>query len=157
MSDKITILKSAYRKLDQLPLSFDMPPLDDSLTDEMVEKLIGGDLNDVLREVHMLSTSDISEMSEDEMRIENRIVYHILRRFRNSTSVYFKYSTGSDGKTVDKTQVTKTMNTLIDEYDNEFKVWRKNGVVSSSAVWSRSSTVNMGKDSTQRLTDPKSN
>lgn len=135
MSNRATILRSIYKKLDQLPLTFGLTGLDANLENE-----IGGDLNDTLREVKLTTTDQISVMSETELRIENRSVYHILRRFRNSASVNFKYSTGADGKSVDKTQVPKILKETIDEYDGEFLKWKSKGGVSGVLLMTRSDT-----------------
>jgi len=132
MSDRMSILRQIYRKLDQLPLSFGLTGLDANLENEL-----GGDLNDTLRELRRKSTDDIEEMSEYELYVENRSVYYVLRRFRNSASVNFKYSTGVDGKSVDKTQIPKILKATIDEYDAEFKKWRSNNMLSSSSSGGR--------------------
>lgn len=130
---KYKILRNAYMKLDNLPLSFGMPAYDDDLPDNVVEKYFRTDLADTLRETR-IAIEDIEENSVDEMQFENRIVYHALRRFRLSATAFFKFSTAVDGKTVDKTQIPKILSTLIAEYDAKYKSWRLGNV---GSLWNR--------------------
>jgi hypothetical protein len=130
---KYKILRNAYMKLDNLPLSFGMPAYDDDLPDNVVEKYFRTDLADTLRETR-IAIEDIEENSVDEMQFENRIVYHALRRFRLSATAFFKFSTAVDGKTIDKTQIPKILSTLIAEYDAEYKSWRLGSV---GSLWNR--------------------
>lgn len=130
---KYKILRNAYMKLDNLPLSFGMPAYDDDLPDELVEKYFRTDLADTLRETR-IAIEDIEEDSVDEMQFENRIVYHALRRFRLSAAVFFKFSTAVDGKTVDKTNIPKFLSSLIAEYDAEYKKWRLGNI---GSLWNR--------------------
>lgn len=130
---KYKILRNAYMKLDNLPLSFGMPAYDDDLPDNVVEKYFRTDLADTLRETR-IAIEDIEEDSIDEMQFENRIVYHALRRFRLSATAFFKFSTAVDGKTVDKTQIPKILSTLIAEYDAEYRSWRLGSV---GSLWNR--------------------
>lgn len=130
---KYKILRNAYMKLDNLPLSFGMPAYDDDLPDNVVEKYFRTDLADTLRETR-IAIEDIEENSIDEMQFENRIVYHALRRFRLSATAFFKFSTAVDGKTIDKTQIPKILSTLIAEYDAEYKSWRLGSV---GSLWNR--------------------
>lgn len=130
---KYKILRNAYMKLDNLPLSFGMPAYDDDLPNNVVEKYFRTDLADTLRETR-IAIEDIEENSVDEMQFENRIVYHALRRFRLSATAFFKFSTAVDGKTIDKTQIPKILSTLIAEYDAEYKSWRLGSV---GSLWNR--------------------
>ena len=130
---KYKILRNAYMKLDNLPLSFGMPAYDDDLPDNVVEKYFRTDLADTLRETR-IAIEDIEEDSVDEMQFENRIIYHALRRFRLSATAFFKFSTAVDGKTIDKAQVPKILSTLIAEYDAEYKSWRLGNV---GSLWNR--------------------
>lgn len=130
---KYKILRNAYMKLDNLPLSFGMPAYDDDLPDNVVEKYFRTDLADTLRETR-IAIDDIEENSVDEMQFENRIVYHALRRFRLSATAFFKFSTAVDGKTIDKTQIPKILSALIAEYDAEYKSWRLGSV---GSLWNR--------------------
>lgn len=130
---KYKILRNAYIKLDNLPLSFGMPAYDDDLPDNVVEKYFRTDLADTLRETR-IAIEDIEENSVDEMQFENRIVYHALRRFRLSATAFFKFSTAVDGKTVDKTQIPKILSSLIAEYDAEYKKWRLSNI---GSLWNR--------------------
>jgi len=137
----IEIMRNAYQKLDGMVLSFGIPSYSDALADGDVSKVFYIDLKDTLREIGMQNCDGIAVMSMDEMRIENRVVYHALRRFRNSASVFFKFSTSSDGKSVDKSMIPKMLAQMITEYDNDFKSWRKVG-----AVWSVTPSVSTNGD-----------
>lgn len=130
---KYKILRNAYMKLDSLPLSFGIPSYNDEMLNETVEKYFKVDLADTLRETG-LNIEDIEENSKDEMYFENRIVYHALKRFRLTASVFFKFSTAVDGKTVDKTQIPKMLATIIKEYEDEYKQWRLGSI---GSLWNR--------------------
>lgn len=133
---KFNILRNAYIKLDSLPLSFGIPSYDEEMSNDLVEKYFKVDLADTLRETG-LSIEDIEENSKDEMYFENRIVYHALKRFRLTASVFFKFSTAVDGKTVDKTQIPKMLSTILKEYETEYKQWQLGSI---GSLWNR--TVN---------------
>ncbi len=137
----IEIMRGAYRKLDGMSLSFGLPQYSEDMSDEDVEKYMYGDLKDTLRELRVLSCDNVPDMSLDEMNIENRTVYYALRRFRNSASVFFKFSTASDGKSVDKHMIPKMIMEMLAEYDTEFKKWRMSLPVGGGGLWSRESTV----------------
>lgn len=120
-------------KLDSLPLSFGIPSYDEDIPDNVVEKYFKVDLADTLRETR-LSIDDIEDNSIDEMYFENRIVYHALRRFRLTASVFFKFSTSVDGRTVDKTQIPKMLASILKEYEDEYKQWRLGSI---GGLWNR--------------------
>lgn len=130
---KYKILRNAYMKLDSLPLSFGIPSYDEDIPDNVVEKYFKVDLADTLRETR-LSIDDIEDNSIDEMYFENRIVYHALRRFRLTASVFFKFSTSVDGRTVDKTQIPKMLASILKEYEDEYKQWRLGSI---GGLWNR--------------------
>ena len=130
---KYKILRNAYMKLDSLPLSFGVPAYDEDIPDDVVEKYFKVDLADTLRETR-LNIEDIEDNSIDEMYFENRIVYHALKRYRLTASVFFKFSTAVDGKTIDKTQIPKMLAQIIAEYDAEYKKWRLGSI---GSLWNR--------------------
>ena len=132
--EKYKILRNVYIKLDSLPLSFGMPKYDEDIPDNLIEKYFKTDYMDTIRETG-ISLSDIVPDSIDEMQVENRIVYHALKRFRLSASTFFKFSTAVDGKTVDKTQIPKMLSNLISEYNDEYKKWRLGSI---GNLWNRS-------------------
>lgn len=136
---EIGIMRNAYAKLDNMPLSFGIPRFSSEMTDTDVEKYLYGDLKDTMRELRIKNCDGISEMSLEEMHVENRVVYYALRRFRNSASVFFKFSTATDGKTIDKQMIPKMLLQVISEYDAEFKAWRR--TLSAGSIWSMQSTV----------------
>ena len=136
---KMLILRNAYQKLDGLPLGFGIPAYDDEIPDETVEKYFKTDYADTLRETG-LNIEDIEEGSKDEMFFENRICYHAIKRYRLSSSIFFKFSTAVDGKTVDKTQIPKMLKEILAEYDNEYKSWM---LGHTGSIWQRTATLNM--------------
>ena len=135
----VAIMRDAYLKLDNMVLSFGLPKYTDEMSDTDVNKYLGMDLKDTLRELRLLDCSDIAEMSIDEMNIEDRVVYYALRRFRNSSSVFFKFSTATDGKSIDKSMIPKMILQIMQEYDTEWKRWKSTSA--NSSLWSRTSTV----------------
>lgn len=141
---EIAIMRGAYGKLDNMPLSFGIPRYDDEMTDADVSRYMGGDLKDVMRELGISNLNGVLEMSTEELRIENRVVYYALRRFRHSASVFFKFSTAVDGKTIDKQQIPKMLAELLKEYDQEWKNWRS--TQSPGQIWQMESTVKTNGD-----------
>lgn len=136
---EIAVMRGAYSKLDAMPLSFGIPRYDPDMTDAEVERYVGGDLKDVMRELGIQNLDGVVEMSTEELRIENRTVYYALRRFRHSASVFFKFSTAVDGKTVDKQQIPKMLAELLKEYDQEWTNWRR--TLSLGQIWQMQSDV----------------
>lgn len=135
----VQVMRGAYSKLSNMTLSFGIQSYDSSMTDADVEKYMYGDLKDTLRELGLKNCDGVEEMSIDEMHIENRVVYYALRRFRNSASVFFKFSTASDGKSVDKQMIPKMLLEIIKEYDAEWSKWRK--TFTQATIWQMQSTV----------------
>lgn len=131
---KYSMLRNAYQKLDNLPLSFGLPAYSDDIDDQTIEKYFRTDLADTLRETQ-ITIEEIDDGSKDEMYFENRIVYHALKRFRLSASVFFKFSTAVDGKTIDKTNIPKILASILQEYEAEYKQWRLGHV---GKIWNRS-------------------
>ena len=134
---KYSIMRNAYRKLDGLPLGFGLPMYDDAIDNKTVDKLMGTDFTDTMRELR-ITVDDIEADTYDEMMVENRIVYYALKRFRLSASVFFKFSTAVDGKTVDKTIVPKMLSQIIKEYDDEFRKWRGAAI---GKLWNRQVSI----------------
>lgn len=140
---RISILRNVYRKLDGMMLSFGMPIYTDDISDADIERYVGMSLSDTMREIGLNNLDEIEEMSSAEYHIENRCVYHKLRSLRNSASIFFKFSTAVDGKTVDKSMIPKMINEMIKEYDAEWRKWLSEGGLSGTTtgtVWSRTST-----------------
>lgn len=141
---EIEIMRAVYRKFDNMPLGFGIPAYDDDMPDSVVERQFLGDLRDTERELKLKNLDSVEEMSLHEMHIENRTVYHALKRFRLSSAIFFKFSTATDGKTVDKTMIPKMIAATIKEYDDEFKKWRSTLPVGE--VWTRTNTVETSGD-----------
>lgn len=139
-TSRIRILKHVYQKLDGMAMSFGMPVYSDNITDEDFERYVGMSLDDTMRELRISNLEGISEMSIAEYHIENRCVYHKLRMLRNSASVFFKFSTAVDGKTVDKSMIPKMINEMLKEYDAEWRKWLSTGGLvgtTTGSVWER--------------------
>ena len=137
------ILRNVYQKLDGMMMSFGMPMYNSDMTSDDMERYVGMSLNDTMRELKLSNLDNIGEMSVAEYHIENRCVYHKLRMLRNSASIFFKFSTAVDGKTVDKSMIPKMINEMIKEYDTEWKKWLSTGGLigtTTGNVWSRTST-----------------
>lgn len=140
---RIKILRNVYRKLDGMMLSFGMPMYNDNIQETDIERYVGMSLDDTMRELRLQNLDDVGEMSIAEYHIENRCVYHKLRSLRNSASIFFKFSTAVDGKTVDKSMIPKMINEMIKEYDDEWKKWLSDGGMTGSTantIWERTPT-----------------
>lgn len=140
---RIKILRNVYRKLDGMMLSFGMPIYSDNIQEADFERYVGMSLDDTMRELRLQNLDDVGEMSIAEYHIENRCVYHKLRSLRNSASIFFKFSTAVDGKTIDKSMIPKMINEMIKEYDNEWKKWLSDGGMTGSTAnttWERTPT-----------------
>lgn len=137
---RIKILRNVYQKLDGMAMSFGMPKYSADMSDDDIERYVGISLNDTMRELRVTDLSGIGEMSIAEYHIENRCVYHKLRSLRNSASIFFKFSTAVDGKTVDKSMIPKMINEMIKEYDSEWRKWLSEGGLTGSTtgtIWER--------------------
>lgn len=137
-----TILRNVYKKLDGMMLSFGIPLYSDDIPDIDIERYVGMSLDDTMRELRLTDLNEIGEMSIAEYHIENRCVYHKLRSLRNSASVFFKFSTAVDGKTIDKSMIPKMINEMIKEYDDEWKKWLSEGGITGATagiIWQRTS------------------
>ena len=124
-------------------LSFGIPTYSDNLSNEDIERYVGMSLNDTMRELKVSNLDSIGEMTVAEYHVENRCVYHKLRMLRNSASIFFKFSTSVDGKTVDKSMIPKMINEILKEYDKEWKDWMATGGISgitAGSIWSRTPT-----------------
>lgn len=120
----ITLIRNAYQKLDSLPLGFGLPSYSNDLSDEFIYNKFGIDIKDTLREMGITDIDTIQENSYDEMIIENRIVYHAIKRFRHSAAIFFKFSTAIDGKTVDKTKIPQMLSSILKEYEDEYSKYK---------------------------------
>lgn len=121
---KVEILRNAYQKLDSLSLGFGLPAYSDNIEDDFILSKFRTDIKDTMREMKISDITNIQEDSYQEMIFENRIVYHALKRFRNSASLFFKFSTAIDGKTVDKTKIPEMLGKILKDYDDEYKKYK---------------------------------
>lgn len=143
MLTKTELLRNVYIKLDSMPLAFGLPQYDINMSDAEVEKYLGTDYTDARREFNISATADLGTVIQDERTeyiYETRILYHALRRFRLSSSVYFKFSTATDGKTVDKSMIPKMITEIINGYDREYKQWKRT-YKNVGGTWTIASTV----------------
>lgn len=141
---EIESMRNAWQKLDSLGYSFGLPLYSPNIPDIEVEKYFYGDLRDVMRELGITTLNNVQEMSVMEMRIEDRIVYYALRRFRNSAAVFFRFSTATDGKSVDKSMIPKMLAAMIAEYNQEWMNWRRS--LSTGTLWTIQNTVQTDGD-----------
>lgn len=142
-TSRIRILKRVYQKLDGMAMSFGMPMYSDNISDDDFERYVGMPLDDTMRELRISNLEGIGEMSIAEYHIENRCVYHKLRMLRNSASIFFKFSTAVDGKSIDKTMIPKMINEMLKEYDAEWKKWLSTGGLigtTTGSMWERTPT-----------------
>lgn len=121
---KIQIMRSAYEKLDSLPLSFGMPAYSDSIDDKVIENKFKLNLKDAMRRMKITNILDVEEDSQEEMILENQTMLAALKKFRLTASAFFKFSTAIDGKTVDKTKVAQALKDIINELEDEFKKYK---------------------------------
>lgn len=133
MSSQNTIITNVMDKLDQLPLQFNISDSD-----------IVPCLNDALREMGIMSALDgVVSGSTTELYIEIRTQWYMLSRLRNSASVNFKYSTGIDGKSVDKSMIPEMISKIMAELDQQFSRWFSTGYRrTSGSVWNKSQRQN---------------
>lgn len=98
-------------------------------------------IEDARREMKIPSITQVDMDSEECLQLECRSAWRMLRKIRISTSKYFKYSTGVDGKSVDKTMVSRRIGEIMEEMEMEFKDYRQTR--STGSIWnitSRSKT-----------------
>ena len=119
-ASKLDIMKNVYRKLSGMMVAFDIPEYNPDMPPEMVEKYIGGDYNDAIRDMGV-NLDNVDKGSTMELAIETKTIIFALRRFKATTAVWFKFSTAVDGKTVDKTKVFEAIDATIKDYENEYK------------------------------------
>lgn len=127
----IILMRYAWSKIDSMALAFGIPQYNDSITDDEVIKYFGVQYRDTIREMKITSLDSIPIGSYMEVIIENRIVYNKLKQFRNSASVYFKFTTAMDGKAVDKTMIPKMIGEILREYEDEFTSFMASNVIGS--------------------------
>ena len=113
-------MKNVYRKLSGMMVAFDIPEYDPDMSPEMVEKYIGGDYNDAIRDMGV-NLDNVDKGSTMELAIETKTIIFALRRFKATTAVWFKFSTAVDGKTIDKTKVFEAIDTTIKDYEKEYQ------------------------------------
>lgn len=119
-ASKLDIMKNVYRKLSGMMVAFDIPEYDPDMPSEMVEKYIGGDYNDAIRDIGV-NLDNVDKGSTMELAIETKTIIFALRRFKATTAVWFKFSTAVDGKTVDKTKVFEAIDATIKDYEKEYQ------------------------------------
>lgn len=78
-------------------------------------------IDDARREMRISDITQIDMDSEECLQLECRSAWRMLRKIRISTSKYFKYSTGVDGKSVDKTMISKRIGEIMEEMEAEFR------------------------------------
>ena len=128
---QIRLLGNIMDKIDSLSVSFDIS----------ADSELSSSLNDATREMKISDLNSVEQDTDTELYLELRSVWWFLFRCRNSSSVNFKYSTGSlDGKAVDKTKVTEEIDKIMKNIDQQFTQWKStaaNVASSGSSLWNR--------------------
>jgi len=78
-----------------------------------------GYLDKAIKEMNITIT-DIDPDTTLALAVEIRALYYGIMAFRIPASANFKYDTGNEGKSVDKTDVPKNLRKLALEFDNEY-------------------------------------
>jgi hypothetical protein len=144
---EISIMRNVYAKVDRLSFSFGIVRYSDELSDEEVEEQFITDIRDTLRELRIANADTIGRMSPLEYWVEQRTMYHALRRFQIAGAAFFKFSTATDGKSVDKSMIPKMLGNIIDSMNTEFLNWRSTAgtdlgnIGTASGLWNRENTV----------------
>lgn len=130
MSSQASIVSNVMDRLDSLPISLDI------LDNDILQPL-----NDAKREMGILDIASVVEGSTTELYLEVRTEWYVLHRVKNSEVLDFKYSTGADGRSVDKTSIVKNIKIVMDDLDEQFqKGWSKSAsskASSTSQTWTR--------------------
>ncbi len=135
MADKEKILSNVYEKLQQIPAQLNFTAND-----------IEPSLNDALRQLGIGTIEQIQPNSKTELFVELCTQWWMLHRVRSSVSMYFKYSTGEDGKSVDKTKIPNAIADMMDDIALMISGWNftaHSGTTGS--IW------NMTKRESERL------
>ena len=128
---KYSMLRNAYQKLDNLPLSFGLPAYSDDIDDQTIERYFRTDLADTLRETQ-ITIEEIDDGSKDEQHFGEFISNHaIWKRFRFAPHWHFPQHTVM----VPSTRPHSKMCTILQEYEAEYKQWRLGHV---GKIWNRS-------------------
>jgi hypothetical protein len=140
MATQMEICDNVLDKLDNLPLDLSITDLD------IVPCLI-----DAQREMGISDLSVIDITSANALYLEIRTQWYMLGRIRISKALDFKYSTGVDGKTIDKTSVSKAIGMVMDDLDVKFNQWftTASSVSSTGQTWTKTTRTNtrLGGDS----------
>lgn len=88
---------------------------------DITTAVIDAAIKDMQREMKISDVTTIDDMSERAMYVELRALYWVLFRTRNSASTFFKYTTSIDGRAVDKTNIPKTIETIMLDIDTRYK------------------------------------
>lgn len=133
MSDRNKVLANIKRKLGSLPVKI-------GLTDNDIDMC----LDDALREMNLSSVSSVADGSKLELYVEIKSLWFALSIARNSGTTNFKYSTGSDGKMVDKTKISETISDIMNDLDMRFNRWYISNISGVAQIPRRESTTLVG-------------
>ena len=133
MATQMEVCDNVLDKLDQLPHDLSISDLDivPCLIDAQREMGIGD-----------LSTVDIN--SDTGLYLEIRTQWYMLGRIRISKALDFKYNTGVDGKSVDKTSPAKMLSIIMDDLDDRYSKWKStsSSVSSTGQTWTKTARTN---------------
>lgn len=142
----IGLMREAYSSISDMPLAFGIPNYSDDMPDEIVEKQMGHGYKNVLRELGITNLDSINEMSYGELMVKERMVYWMLKKFRLTAATFFKFSTATDGKTIDKQQIPKMLADIISGYEKEWNQWKATSFSTTGQLWNREGDVNTNGD-----------
>lgn len=133
MATQMEICDNVLDKLDSLPLDLNISDLD------IVPCLV-----DAQREMGISDLSVIDITSANALYLEIRTQWYMLGRIRISKALDFKYSTGVDGKTIDKTNVPNMIGIIMDDLDDKFTKWftTASSVSSTGQTWKVTARTN---------------
>lgn len=121
------IINNAWDKIDELPLDFDM-----DITD------LEPCLLDAQREMQISNVDAVDTMSTTALQLEYRTVYHFLFRIRNTTSTNYRYNTGADGRSVDKSMIVKMIDKIMEDLDEKYQSWKNDDTRKTGGkTWTR--------------------
>ena len=132
------VMREVYQQLDSLPMSFGLPAYSDDLTDAQIQNYIGINFKKAMREFGYTDDNFDDEYDDDSTMATyfvDRALYHLLRKFRFTSSVYFKFSSAQDGRQLDRTKVFDNLNKIIEELDEEYKSYVKGTY--HHGIWTR--------------------
>jgi vancomycin resistance protein YoaR len=114
MSRLDTICASVSDKLDMIQVAF-------NYTSAALQSAV----KDARREMKISDVESVAVDSSDELYLELRAEYWMLHRLKNGQALNFRYTTGVDGRSVDKSMIPKMLTTIMEDLDRQFKTYMR--------------------------------